>query len=224
MSTPMQQRFRLSLEDKAKIIVESKKPGFNKKQVEKKYGIGRTTIPNILKNQTQILKKLESKVYDKDGKFIGRKIIDLGASDNCSIKNKNAKYTNGSTTTEVEFLQLRGLTDILPIILNYLDNKNLSKFRLTCKQLAEMVRGEKIWRIRIISKIITYQNRLSELNSILNDINNIPAQRCILNEVDIYDCNLETLEDIAARFGQGWWQQFTMEINNLMTMNDNSYV
>ena len=56
--TPMQQRVRLSLEDKAKIIVESKKPGFNKKQVEKKYGIGRTTIPNILKNQTQILKKL----------------------------------------------------------------------------------------------------------------------------------------------------------------------
>ena len=203
MTTPMKQRVRLSLEDKVKIIEESKKPGFNKKQAEEKYGIGRTTIPNILKNQTQILKKLDSRVFDK---MIGRKII-------------RTEVERKLIPTEMEFLQLRGLTDILPIILRYLDNKNLSNFRLTCKQLAEMVRGEKIWRIRIISKIITYQNRLSELNSILNDINNIPGPRCILNEVDIYDCNLETLEDIAARFGQGWWQRFTLEINNLMTMN-----
>ena len=53
MKTPIKQRVKISLEDKAKIIEESKKTGFKKNQAEEKYG--RTIISNILKNQTQIL-------------------------------------------------------------------------------------------------------------------------------------------------------------------------
>ena len=53
-------RIRLSLAEKAKIIEDSKKPGFYKKQIEEIYGISRPAILNILKNQNEILKAFDS--------------------------------------------------------------------------------------------------------------------------------------------------------------------
>ena len=53
--TPKNHRKRLSNDDKLKIIEESKKPGFCRKKTMDKYGIGRSVICNILKNQKEIL-------------------------------------------------------------------------------------------------------------------------------------------------------------------------
>ena len=44
-----------SLDEKAKLIEDSKKPGF-----EEKYGISSPAILNILKNQNEILKAVDS--------------------------------------------------------------------------------------------------------------------------------------------------------------------
>ena len=41
MPTPLKQRTRISLEDKVKLIEDSKRPGFNRKDAMEKYGIGR---------------------------------------------------------------------------------------------------------------------------------------------------------------------------------------
>ena len=54
------QRRRLSLKEKIKIIEDSKKPGFDKAKVMKEYGISRPTIINILKNQFDTLKAVDS--------------------------------------------------------------------------------------------------------------------------------------------------------------------
>ena len=50
----------LSLEEKAKLIADSKKPGFCRKEVVAKYGININTITNILKNEDKIRKIVES--------------------------------------------------------------------------------------------------------------------------------------------------------------------
>ena len=50
----------LSLEEKAKLIADSKKPGFCRKEVVAKYGININTITNILKNEGKIRKIIES--------------------------------------------------------------------------------------------------------------------------------------------------------------------
>ena len=194
MKIPMKQRVKISLEDKAKIIEESKKPGFNKKQAEEKYG--RTTISNIFKNQTQILKELDRfqvlEGFNKNSKLVRRKIIN----------------------NDIEFLQLQGLAVFLPIILSYLDNKSLCHFRLTCKQLAEMIREKNIWRFRIITHIKGSQNRVSELISICY-FNLIPNPTWMLNEVELNNNSLESLEEFAKRFGQTGWRQTTLEINKI---------
>ena len=57
--TPKNHRKRLSNDDKLKIIEESKKPGFCRKKTMDKYGIGRSVICNILKNQKEILTKVQ---------------------------------------------------------------------------------------------------------------------------------------------------------------------
>ena len=56
MSPVTPKRIRLSVAEKAKIIEDSRKPGFDKKKIEKKYGISRPAILSILKNQNEILK------------------------------------------------------------------------------------------------------------------------------------------------------------------------
>ena len=56
MSPVTPKRIRLSVAEKAKIIEDSRKPGFDKKKIEEKYGISRPAILNILKNQNEILK------------------------------------------------------------------------------------------------------------------------------------------------------------------------
>ena len=58
------QRRRLSLKEKIKIIEDSKKPGFDKAKVMKEYGISRPTIINILKNQFDTLKVVDSGIMN----------------------------------------------------------------------------------------------------------------------------------------------------------------
>ena len=41
MPIPIKQRTRISLEDKVKLIEDSKRPDFNRKDAMEKYGIGR---------------------------------------------------------------------------------------------------------------------------------------------------------------------------------------
>ena len=60
MPTPLKQRTRISLEDKVKLIEDSKRPGFNRKDAMEKYGIGRNAVSTILKDQAKILKCLDS--------------------------------------------------------------------------------------------------------------------------------------------------------------------
>ena len=115
---------------------------------------------------------------------------------------------------DIEFLQLQGLAVFLPIILSYLDNKSLCQFRLTCKQLAEMIREKNIWRFRIITHIKGSQNRVSELISICY-FNLIPNPKWMLNEVELNNNSLESLEEFAKRFGQTGWRQTTLEINKI---------
>ena len=63
------QRRRLSLKEKIKIIEDSKKPGFDKAKVMKEYGISRPTIINILKNQFDTLKAVDSGTMNDKGTF-----------------------------------------------------------------------------------------------------------------------------------------------------------
>ena len=60
MPTTIKQRTRISLEDKVKLIEDSKRPGFNRKDAMEKYGIGRNAVSTILKDQAKILKCLDS--------------------------------------------------------------------------------------------------------------------------------------------------------------------
>ena len=87
-------------------------------------------------------------------------------------------------------------------------------FRLTCKQLAEIIREKNIWRFRIITHIKGSQNRVSELISICY-FNLIPNPTWMLNEVELNNNSLESLEEFAKRFGQTGWRQTTLEINKI---------
>ena len=53
-------RTRLSIKQKAKIIEDSKKVGFDKKKTMDEYGISRTGLINLLKNQGEIMKAVDS--------------------------------------------------------------------------------------------------------------------------------------------------------------------
>ena len=64
------QRRRLSLKEKIKIIEDSKKPGFDKAKVMKEYGISRPTIINILKNQFDTLKAVDSGTMNDKSKSL----------------------------------------------------------------------------------------------------------------------------------------------------------
>ena len=68
--TPKNHRKRLSNDDKLKIIEESKKPGFCRKKTMDKYGIGRSVICNILKNQKEILTTVDSKTVNSKAKCL----------------------------------------------------------------------------------------------------------------------------------------------------------
>ena len=51
---------KLSLKEKGKLIEESMRPGFNRKEIVARYGININTITNILKRKDEILQTLES--------------------------------------------------------------------------------------------------------------------------------------------------------------------
>ena len=70
MSPVTPKRIRLSVAEKAKIIEDSRKPGFDKKKIEKKYGISRPAILSILKNQNEILKAVDSGSMNKKCKSL----------------------------------------------------------------------------------------------------------------------------------------------------------
>ena len=65
-------RVRLSLQEKAKLIEESKQPGFNKKEIAARYGINLLTVSNILSNQDKILKMIESGIGHKTNANFGK--------------------------------------------------------------------------------------------------------------------------------------------------------
>ena len=50
----------MSLKEKGKLIEESMRPGFNRKEIVARYGININTITNILKRKDEILQTLES--------------------------------------------------------------------------------------------------------------------------------------------------------------------
>ena len=52
-------RIRLTLDQKQKIIEDSKKPGFNKAKVLEQYGIGRSTLTKLLLNQKDVLGSID---------------------------------------------------------------------------------------------------------------------------------------------------------------------
>ena len=64
------QRRRLSLKEKIKIIEDSKKPGFDKAKIMKEYGISRPTVINILKNQFETLKAVDSGIMNDKSKSL----------------------------------------------------------------------------------------------------------------------------------------------------------
>ena len=55
-----QKRTRLSIKQKAQIIEDSKKVGFDKKKTMEDYGISRTGLIYLLKNQGEIMKAVDS--------------------------------------------------------------------------------------------------------------------------------------------------------------------
>ena len=64
------QRRRLSLKEKIKIIEDSKKPGFDKAKIMKEYGISRPTVINVLKNQFETLKAVDSGIMNDKSKSL----------------------------------------------------------------------------------------------------------------------------------------------------------
>ena len=69
---PVIPRVRLSLQEKAKLIEESKQPEFNKKEVATRYGINFNTVINILSNQDKVLKLIESGMGHKTNTNFGK--------------------------------------------------------------------------------------------------------------------------------------------------------
>ena len=52
---PITSRIRLNLQQKQKIIEESKKPGFKREKIINEYGINKGTLSVLLKKQKEIL-------------------------------------------------------------------------------------------------------------------------------------------------------------------------
>ena len=52
---PLTSRIRLNLQQKQKIIEESKKPGFKREKIINEYGINKGTLSVLLKKQKEIL-------------------------------------------------------------------------------------------------------------------------------------------------------------------------
>ena len=50
MPTPLKQRTRISLEDKVKLIEDSKRPGFNRKGAMEKYGMWWKALWSLLQS------------------------------------------------------------------------------------------------------------------------------------------------------------------------------
>ena len=83
---------RISLEAKVEIIEASKKPGFNRKDVEDKYGISRTTVATILKDQVKLLKKaMESGFISKNTKSMDSGSMSKNTKAMDSFMSKNTK-------------------------------------------------------------------------------------------------------------------------------------
>ena len=55
-------RTRLTLEEKRKILEDSKKPGFKRKNVVEKYGIAESTLSSLLSKREEFLSKLDKSV------------------------------------------------------------------------------------------------------------------------------------------------------------------
>ena len=51
---PLTSRIRLNLQQKQKIIEESKKPGFKREKIINEYGINKGTLSVLLKKQKQL--------------------------------------------------------------------------------------------------------------------------------------------------------------------------
>ena len=67
-----QKRTRLSIKQKAQIIEDSKKVGFDKKKTMEDYGISRTGLIYLLKNQGEIMKAVDSCQINEKFKSIKR--------------------------------------------------------------------------------------------------------------------------------------------------------
>ena len=55
---------------KIKIIEDSIKPGFDKAKIMKEYGISRPTVINVLKNQFETLKAVDSGIMNEKSKSL----------------------------------------------------------------------------------------------------------------------------------------------------------
>ena len=60
----------LTLAQKAKIIEDSKKPGFSRAATMEKYGIGKATLSRILKNSVEILRGVDSSKFASSPKVV----------------------------------------------------------------------------------------------------------------------------------------------------------
>ena len=72
---------------------------------------------------------------------------------------KRATNNKKTIDEDTNLLNLQGFQQFLPNILRYLDNKSLLEFHLTCKKLRCRIRGDPIWRNRIVTRINIFENR-----------------------------------------------------------------
>ena len=91
---------RLSLKEKIKIIEDSKKPGFDKAKVMKEYGISRPTIINILKNQFDTLKAVDSGTMNDKSKSLKKSpLAELESQSLCFKAHSRLKLTRTHIVT-----------------------------------------------------------------------------------------------------------------------------
>ena len=87
---------RLSVEDMANILEQSELPGFDRKELEEKYGIGERAMSNLLKRQEEVFKTCS--IYEKS--FAKNSILEKHLSVvhkgeklfNCNACEKSFKY------------------------------------------------------------------------------------------------------------------------------------
>ena len=84
-------RVRLSLQVKARLIEESKQPGFDKKEVAARYGINFNTVINILSNQDKVLRLIESGLGHKTNTNFGKELHSSN-SDKMSYQYRNSSH------------------------------------------------------------------------------------------------------------------------------------